>query len=803
MNKMLWVKNGENLWTFYAKKDCGKVVNWAIKDIAEGIEKISGATSEVIYIEKLSAVKHGIIVARFEDDEEIKNLFVQDFKELLGTDGFCVRRKENIIYVLSHSEQGVSFGLHDFLEKNADIVWCRGALEYEVETLPSKDIYLNVCDYLEVSPFRIRIWNPCGIGTNGQDHEDDGTARYLGRNKLNGTLGGFRTEWYEYGLTAQSAGVKLAVAAGLKNFRNIDDLVEEHPEYFMANADGTPKTSTEDEGSFINFYNKEVPKVMARRMADYLLHDPSATKVLGIAMPDNPYFCMMENGKRLDKEPFTADDGTTVTPDQANYKSTVYFNYMNRIAKELNAIIPNTYFYTLAYMYSEWAPDIEVDEHILIKIAPLSGNVKHPISDEEHDDNLRFKENILKWVKKSKGICMNSYWNSFKGNIYTQPVLPVVQADLLWFQKIGVYGLTPEGKLDCSIVENMSPRQKFARNFYDMNEALTWVVFRLMWNPSANVEALLQRYCRIVYKEIAEEMYAYFKLIEKGWNSSEAFVWYATGADVYIYQFIIQAGIKDELLAVLKKAKDKAFTPTVKAKIDTVYSIVLEQIQKYETFVKEEAEVTYCQGEDVLSQQSLDYQCNENSVWNKAKPLCVLRDYTTLEYYNQAAKFNCRMLYDDENIYFGFTVYDDELAKAEVDANGELRLYREDGTPIISRAETYIGGNNLNQQQYYGYISGFKAREIVDHWYLNAGTPKGLPIPSGVQDVKFAHTHSEPEKRYYFHVQVVPLKALGVNIENFNPYGHFVYYTNRYGRAGWMGFGLWSKQNFSNFKLKK
>jgi hypothetical protein len=30
-----------------------------------------------------------------------------------------------------------------------------------------------------------------------------------------------------------------------------------------------------------------------------------------------------------------------------------------------------------------------------------------------------------------------------------------------------------------------------------------------------------------------------------------------------------------------------------------------------------------------------------------------------------------------------------------------------------------------------------------------------------------------------------------------------VYYSNRFGRAGWMGYGLWSKQNFSRFILEE
>ena len=231
---------------------------------------------------------------------------------------------------------------------------------------------------------------------------------------------------------------------------------------------------------------------------------------------------------------------------------------------------------------------------------------------------------------------------------------------------------------------------------------------------------------------------------------------------------------------------------------------MLKELDKYENFVKESASVVYVQGEDLLSEKALDYVDNKDSAWNKAIPLYVLRNYQTMEFYPKEAKFSCRILYDRKNIYFGYTIFDDSIVKVENMADGQFKIFREDGSEAVSYAETYIGGNHLNQEKYFGYISGWqKERGYNGQFYQNEGNAEPVPHPDGLKDVKFCKLSDKKEERYYFHVQVIPIEGLESTFDTFMPYGSFVYYTNRFGRAGWMGYGLWSKANFSEFKLQK
>ena len=793
MKKTFIVHNRKAIDFFVCPKT-HPVIFSAVEEIARFVELVSGVRPQ---IRETQNFNEGICFALFSEVKELVDNHRQAkeyMQALQGTDGFAVVQANDCVFVLAHTPEGVYLGAHDFLEKNAEIVWGRGAKEYQADYLESKEIEITHCDYAESSPFAIRVWNACGTGSGGKDHLDDGTALYYAKNKTNGMFHAVEPYWKDHALR----GVGITVSAN-----NIDDLEEVHPEYFMTDVDGKPKTHAASE-SFINYYNVDAAKEVAKRFVAFL-ETAETENLYSLIMPDNPYFCMKENGRALHQLPFTADDGTTVLPSDKSYKSTVYFNYMNRVVREINRLRPNTYVLTFAYLYSEEVPAIQTDEHLVVSLAPIYTNERYAYTDENCEENRAIAENIWRWSEKCKKLCIYSYWNSFRGTIYTRPILKQIKENLLWFEKLGVYGITAEGKLDCSIVEKMNTGQQSARKFFDMNEACTWVINKLIWNPKQDIDELLHRYAKIVYKEIANEFITYYKLIEKGFESQNAYVWYPTGGDVYILQCIIGAGIKDEVLNVLSIAKQKAVTPSAKSRIDSIYEAVKTQIDKYADFVKEEATITCTdkKEEEIVSQTEIDYRNHKESVWNTAIPIKVLRDYNTMAFYNQEADFECRMLMDENNVYVGYSVKDDTIDKVDTDENGHIRVFRENGERMIAYAETYIGGNVLNQSTYYGYISGFRTSKEDNAFYRNSGMPTRVREEKGLKDYYFVNMSDRKSERYCFHVQKIPITALGVDKADFTPYGSFVYYTNRYLRAGWMGFGLWSKQNFQSYKIRR
>ena len=785
-------KKGKRVDVIYLNENCKKVIEFAAEKISDLVNKLTQSTVRIEKVNSLKSLTGGILLAtlsNLSDDLKDETLTIG-----LAKDGFAVYEKSGVVVITSPTERGVLYGVSDLIEKNLNVIFSRGNKNENVAHESNGEFTITETGYSESSPFTVRAFNLCGTGTEGKSHADDGTMEYVALNKCNSVSHYLDDKWKKFGL----------FGAGLHFDRcnNFDDLMEEHPEYFMTAPDGKPMPALGGYDSFLNYYNDEVVDAFAERIAKTQESLGEEDSVFWV-MPDNPYFCMVMDGVRLHEQPFTTDCGVTVYPENANYRSTVYFNFLNRAIKRINEIRSGTRLSVFAYTYTELAPAIEVDERIDVYLAPITTNDKYSYADKSNHDNDGIRDNIIEWSKKTKSLGVYTYWNSFKGTIYTRPILKVVKENLKWFKKLGIKQLIVEGKVDCTENENLSATQKACVKFYDMNEAHIWALQKLMWNPDLDIDELLERYARLVYKECADQMLEYFSLIERGWNKKDAMVWYTTGGDIYYLQLIMGAGVSEEIQKVLNIAEEKATSHAVKRKITSIKQTVFEQIARYKDFVVEKAEVTCVKGKDVLSEESLDYLNNPDSVWNECKPLTVLRSYETMEYYPKEAKFSCKMAYDDENVYVGYTVFDDLIEKAVTDENGTVRAYRQDGSELISYAETYIGGNVFNQSVYYGYISGFMGeKDSRGQFYENAGVPKRQPLPDGVRDVKFIRLDNDKQKRYYFHVQVIPFKALGVDKITINPYGSFVYYTNRYQRAGWMGYGLWSKQNFSQFYLK-
>lgn len=788
---MYLVKDKKPILKIVILNSAGERITYAADSFKRAVYDITGANLEVERVKDFNNLKNCLVIA-LKNDLHFLNL-----KNLSGYDGFQILEKGTNVYVVGENDFGAYYGVHDLLEKNTQIIWSRGAEDLACDYNKCDNIELKVVDYSESSPFPVRCFNICGKGSTNVNHFDRGTAEYLGKNKINGILHLFPEEWRKYGVYSPGK--------YMPKFNHFEEYEKTHPEYFMSSPDGIPMTKVRGSESTLNFYNSEIANIVAQKLALRLDENGQTEDVLSWIMPDDPYFAMIENGVKLHEQPFTADDGTVVYPEDKNYKSTVYYNFMNRVMRRLNEIRPNSKLYILAYMYAEECPAISVDERLTVVLCPILTNDKYSYIDQNVRDNEDIRKNILAWKEKTNNFGLYMYWANFDvAHKYSRPSLKVMKEDLLWFEQLGVRQIVIESRIDCTYAENLTNSQLSSRNGYTMNEFYFWALKRLMWNPHEDIKKLQKKYCDIVYKECSNEMNDYFNILQKGWDSRYANVWYPTGCDVFYYQFVVKAGISDELKKVLEKAKREAKTPSVITKINTIHETVFEEIQKYENFVKEDAHVLWTDGEDVLSQNALDYVNNEKSVWNRAKALTVLRDYSTMEFYPKEAKFSCRIIYDSENIYFGYTIFDDQIAKTEPTADGQFKILREDGTEVVSYAETYIGGNHLNQEKYFGYISGWqRERGYKGKFYENVNTPNEIPFPKGLKDVKFCNLSEDKNNRYYFHVQVIPISGLESALDVFMPYGSFVYYTDRYKRAGWQGYGLWSKSNFSEFKLDK
>jgi hypothetical protein len=407
MSAMYLTKNGFPEVTVCLLRETALQIEQAAIEFVKTIQLISGAEITTVYEEsKETSGKRIIYLSTFAENPNLQKWFPQDYQYLLDSDGFAVRQKEEKIYIFSHEPEGVYYGAHSFLEENAEIIWTRGKRGEEQLYREQKSIKIKKCDYREKSPFKMRGWHACGKGEQGL-FLDTATMKMLGKNKNNCRFYAYDWEYLKYGI--KPYGIFLQGA----NY--IDELIDTHPEYFMTTAEGKPLKSKETGfASHVNYYNRGAADAMAEKIIATIEKNPEYEKeIVHLLIPDDPYFCMIENGVCLSDQPFTTDDGNTVYPSDKNYKSTVFFNYVNRVAAHVVKKYPDCRIMPLAYMYGEAAPSTKISDYVTVGIAPILTNDKEPYIGDKSGANDSIAENIQKWSKMCDNLSVYNYWLSF------------------------------------------------------------------------------------------------------------------------------------------------------------------------------------------------------------------------------------------------------------------------------------------------------------------------------------------------------------------------------------------------------
>ena len=769
----------------YVAESANSLVQLAQTELQKFVKKISGA--DLPAISKHNSKGLEIVLATPDTVPEIKELFADDLEWIGDTDGFAVRTLDNKIYIMANEGRGVLNGVYDFLEENAGILWTRGVDELGTLYTETPTINIVKADYREKSPFYIRGWNACGQGATGQHHIDVATRWFEGRNKLNARVGTMGTEIGNIELDGKkyttNGHILLAGGATLP----IDKYFEEHPEYFMTNADGTPKKS--QYGSNLNFYNLEAADAVAQELYDTAVKNKLT--YVSHSIQDNQYFCMVVpdgNGGLVDlaSQPFTADNGVTVTPDMDNYKSTVFFNFLNRAARKLKEMDPELKIVSLAYIYCEYPPAVDIEDNIVVQFAPIYSDDHLPI--ETASSNATVKKNLTGWAEKTKNIVVYNYYASLPCAIYSRPIAEKVQKDFQFYTDLGLLGLTPEGGVD-------SAPGYVNYSAWSMNHLYYWLMDRLMWDPYADLDALTVEFCDKAYGEGSAAMQEYYRLIQSGWDMFDDYVWYTSGGDTYIKKFIIDAGIAEDASKALADAY-AASDELGKKRIKLIQDIFEEQLAKYANFVPEDgfAYRTDLGKDTVVSQENMTLS---SGPWSKVKPLTVFKNPDLIDC---PRGIEVRLMWDDDNVYVAYKVPNEKIGTDENPYDNVPPLTADgswwNGGPEFM--ETYLCGNMTNMSEY----SAFYTDAIDQQIQYNVG-PAFAKGPYAWESHSAIHAEGEPEDRYWMNVLVIPFETLGVTSKTATLGGTFV--ANVYGDPGpyygWCGANVWSSASFRLLKM--
>nr|WP_286672322.1 DUF4838 domain-containing protein [Cohnella hashimotonis] len=688
-------------------------------------------------------------------------LFPEDIAYLQQSDGFAVRQVGNLIYIIGTEPKGVLNGVYDFIEKNAGVLWTRSQ---ELGTLydPQPTIQALHVNYREKSPFQIRGWHLTGSGAQGQFHSDPASEVMISRNKLNAKLAEFGNVslWDDH----ERVGIKaFNIGHDLVYWLPSEEYFATHPEYF--NTDGAGNYIPGTGETQINFYNPEVADVIAGRVKAFLKNNPR--EYVGMGINDTHYWMQGD----LSNSPFELPDGTKIYPNEADYKSTVFYSFLNRIAAEVKKTYPDVKINTFAYFFAEVPPRIELEDNIVIVLAPASGDDRVPINTSEVSANNQYVVKLQGWLKKTKNIVMYNYYGSFPSATYERPIAEKVQADMKYYRDLGLMGVLPENIVDASTAS------------WGVNALQFWLMQKLFWNPDADLEALKSEFIQKAYGAAAEPMKRYYDLIAQGWNYDQQPVSYITNTKAYIRSYIIDAGIKDEAQQALNEAWSLA-DQKARQRIEPIKTTFETMVFKYgeQSDLSAKATKTTASKEEIVS--GLDFS---QGPWADAEPTSQFFYMGTTD--KAPVETKVRLLWDEENLYVAYENFDDDVSKIVASDNAPGDWWASGGDDDV---ETYVTGD-LTGGAYYVFFANPKA---VKFEYSG-------PAQNSAFSTQW-EVHTEVASDRWKAIKVIPFASINVdpNVSKTLKGFFFREYHGKEGFFGWGGGSVWSWADFKTITLE-
>ncbi|MGC8976621.1 MAG: DUF4838 domain-containing protein [Candidatus Ratteibacteria bacterium] len=310
-------------------------------------------------------------------------------------------------------------------------------------------------------------------------------------------------------------------------------------EFFAKGYEGKPPQ--------LCYTNPELIKQVAQDARDYydgkktardlkIFWNPQLPNPFPVEPMDNASYCKCENcqkliNKKWENSPYYS------TGLHSNY----FFYFVNEVAKELRKTHPDKYIITLAYSTHAWPPDFEIEPNVYIEFCFASNRGPKKTGNYENEINA-----LTEWRKriKDRPIFLWLYYTFPKefadgGNYWCFPGSFAHQIDeqfkLFKEYKIG-------GIAHCGYGQEIE----------------AYITYKLMDDPSLDVDKLLDEYFKLLYGKGWKEMKEFYLLCERRFLDINNYPdkKYSTNMETF-WGYLGNDEVMGKLSNYLEKAKEK------------------------------------------------------------------------------------------------------------------------------------------------------------------------------------------------------------------------------------------------------
>ena len=379
-------------------------------------------------------------------------------------DGFSYEVSDGEILIKGADDRGVAYALYELLERFGGCGWYSKSFDV-VPTVDRFSVPVGAKDsQTAVFESRETFWyDLCHDGRLGVKLRSNARSWVINPPQNGGSPHRF--------------GKKLGSCHTLGHLLPPGKYFNEHPEYF-AERNGK-RTSNQPCLS-----NPDVLRIVTENVLKGIAEDPDA-KYYGVSQNDNHDYCQCEKCRAID-----AEEGSP---------SGTIIRFVNAVAESVEKRYPDKIIETLAYSYSQKPPKIvRPRDNVLICLCSIKCDFSHPLATGSHEENVRFREDIVRWGELAKKLYVWDYVTAFNHYLTIYPNEAVLQDNVRFFRDHNVKMLFEQG--------DMTGRHA------DMAELKQWLLTKLLWNPEADVAALTGRFLRDYYGAGAPFIAEYLEL---------------------------------------------------------------------------------------------------------------------------------------------------------------------------------------------------------------------------------------------------------------------------------------------------
>lgn len=396
-----------------------------------------------------------------------KALAAERKPESFGAEEFVIETHPPHLLLAGGSPRGTLYAVYAFLEEHVGCRWYSSTVQ-------------NIPAHADLSIGRLRERQRPAFEYREPFAFDSFDGDWSVRNKCNGHAARLDV----------ARGGQITYQGFVHTFLSLvppDAFFGTHPEYF-SEIDGK---RVRDHGQLC-LTNPELPAVVAGRVIE-LLKDAPPSSIVSVSQNDWHGWCQCARCR----EAAEAEGGV----------SGPLVGFVNAVADRVGKVRPDVAIDTLAYQQSRKPPrTVRPRPNVIVRLCSIECSFAKPLGTAGGGPNRAFAADIEGWSRLCQRLYIWDYVTDFAHYVQPHPNFRVLRPNLEFFANNGVKGVFEQGSYQ-------SPGGEF-------QELRSWVLAKLLWNPKADTDKLVNDFLAGYYGAAAGPVRGYFDLIHDAVGAS-------------------------------------------------------------------------------------------------------------------------------------------------------------------------------------------------------------------------------------------------------------------------------------------